>query len=249
MSWVANQNSHFLHNHGKNRVVPRRRKFWKFILALLLLPVCISGGATLWKAIQSAGAAPDTAWVPVMAGVVSWVAIYSLLPKPMWVYVFGHEFTHAIWTWLFGGSVKGMKVSASGGYVYVTKDNFLITLAPYFFPLYALMVAGVYVLGNRLWGWSGIYPLGAFHIILGAAYAFHVTLTWHILQTRQPDITSQGRLFSAVIIFLGNLLVLLLAIPFLTEQTTFGEVFGWWLRDLSGIGSWAWSNVVAIIQP
>lgn len=184
-----------------------------------------------------------------MAGVVSWVAIYSLLPKPMWVYVFGHEFTHAIWTWLFGGSVKGMKVSASGGYVYVTKDNFLITLAPYFFPLYALMVAGVYVLGNRLWGWSGIFPLGAFHILLGAAYAFHVTLTWHILQTRQPDITSQGRLFSAVIIFLGNLLVLLLAIPFLTEQTTFGEVFGWWLRDLSGIGSWAWLNVVAIIQP
>jgi len=228
--------------------VPRRQKFWKFLIALMLLPVCVGGGSTLLRAIQSAGAA-DTAWVPVMAGAVSWLAIYTLLPKPMWVYVFGHEFTHAIWTWLFGGSVKGMKVSASGGHVYVTKDNFLITLAPYFFPLYALSVACLYVLGNRLWGWSGAVPLGTFHIMLGAAYAFHITLTWHILQTQQPDITSQGRLFSAVIIFLGNLLVLLLAVPLLTQRTTFAEVFGWWGESLAGMARWALSNAMAIIQP
>jgi len=227
--------------------VPRRQKFWKLLIALLLLPVCVSGGLTLLRAIQSAGAA-DTAWVPVMTGAVSWLAIYTLLPKPMWVYVFGHEFTHAIWTWLFGGSVKGMKVSASGGHVYVTKDNFLITLAPYFFPLYALSVACLYVLGNRLWGWSGAVPLGAFHILLGAAYAFHITLTWHILQTRQPDITSQGRLFSAVIIFLGNLLVLLMAVPLLTERATFLEVFGWWWESLTEMYSWAWLKAAGIIQ-
>ncbi len=228
--------------------MPRRQKFWKFIVGLVLLPVCVGGGLALLKVVQSAGAA-DTAWVPVLAGAISWLAIYTLLPKPMWVYVFGHEFTHAIWTWLFGGSVKGMKVSANGGHVYVTKDNFLITLAPYFFPLYALSVAGLYVLGSRLWGWSGAVPLGAFHILLGAAYAFHITLTWHILQTRQPDITSQGRLFSAVIIFLGNLLVLLLAVPLLTERTTFAEVFDWWRESLAEMARWASLNAMAIIQP
>ena len=226
----------------------RRQKFWKLFIAVLLLPVCASGGVALFKTIQATGTA-DTAWVPLMAGVASWLAIYMLLPKPMWVYVFGHEFTHAIWTWLFGGSVKGMKVTANGGHVYVTKDNFLITLAPYFFPLYALSVAGVYVLGNRLWGWSGPVPLGAFHILIGVAYAFHITLTWHILQTRQPDITSQGRLFSAVIIFMGNVLVLLLALPLLTERVLFAEVFGWWVDSLVEMGRWTWVETAGIIHP
>lgn len=177
--------------------MPRGQKLWKLLFAVLLLPVCAGGGVALFKTIHAVGAA-DTAWVPLMAGAASWLAVYMLLPKPMWVYVFGHEFTHAIWAWLFGGSVQGMKVSADGGHVYVTKDNFLITLAPYFFPLYALSVAGVYVLGNRLWGWSGAVPLGAFHTLLGVAYAFHITLTWRILQVHQPDIASQGKLFSIV---------------------------------------------------
>lgn len=214
---------------------------------MLLLPLCVGAGLTLIKTFRAAGGA-DTAWVPILAGVVSWMVIYVLLPKPMWIYVFGHEFTHAIWAWLFGGSVKGMKVSADGGHVYVTKDNFLITLAPYFFPLYALSLAGIYALGSRLGGWSGVVPLGVFHVLLGAAYAFHVSLTWHILQTRQPDITSQGRFFSAVIIFLGNVLVLLLAVSLLTDRVLVVEVFGWWGDSLVDMGRWAWLQASGIFQ-
>ena len=65
-----------------------------------------------------------------------------------------------------------------------------------------------------LWDWHGY--LVWFHLCIGAAYAFHVTLTFHALQTRQTDITGQGYLFSAVMIFLGNVGVLLLGIPLLT---------------------------------
>ena len=53
--------------------------------------------------------------------------------------------------------------------------------------------------------------------MLGLAYAFHVLLTWHTLHTRQSDLTSQGYLFSAVIIFLGNAGVLLLGLPHLLD--------------------------------
>jgi hypothetical protein len=52
---------------------------------------------------------------------------------------------------------------------------------------------------------------------LGATYTFHILLTWYILHTRQPDIISQGYLFSAVIIFVGNALVLLLGLPYLMD--------------------------------
>lgn len=225
-----------------------RPKSWKLFFALLLLPLCAGGGVALFKTMRVAGGA-ELAWVPLMAGGLCWLAIYTLLPKPMWVYVFGHEFTHAIWTWLCGGSVTGMKVSAEGGHVYVTKDNFLITLAPYFFPLYALAVAGVYALGSRLGVWTGVVPVAVFHLLLGAAYAFHVSLTWHILRTRQPDITSQGRLFSAAIIFLGNVLVLLLAVPLLTGRVTLAEAFGWWGASLADMSRWTWAQASGIIQP
>ena len=56
----------------------------------------------------------------------------------MWIYVVGHELTHVVWSWLFGGKVKKFRASSSGGEVVVTKSNFLVALAPYFFPLYEL---------------------------------------------------------------------------------------------------------------
>ena len=149
-----------------------------------------------------------------------------MLPKPMWIYVFGHELTHAIWTWIFGGDVKKFKATAQGGHVVVTKNNFIIALAPYFFPIYAVLVVGIFLAGHLIWNWKSF--LVWFHLIVGAAYAFHVTLTMHILQTRQTDITSQGYLFSAVIIFLGNVGVLLIGVPLIAERVDVMTALRWW---------------------
>jgi hypothetical protein len=151
----------------------------------------------------------------------------------MWVYVVGHELTHVVWSWLFGGKVKKFRASASGGEVIVTKSNFLVALAPYFFPLYAVMLVLIFWVGHLVWDWARWATL--FHLLLGAAYAFHVTLTWEILKTRQSDITGQGYLFSGVIIFLGNVLVLLLGIPLLTGQGRLLTVLGWWLEATAAL--------------
>src|SRR5438093_4529543 len=97
--------------------------------------------------LRASGGA-DTTWVPALAGAACWVVIYLLLPRPMWIYVFGHELTHALWVWLFGGSVKKFKATSSGGHVVVDKTNFLISLAPYFFPLYAAMVVAFFAVGH-----------------------------------------------------------------------------------------------------
>lgn len=202
-------------------------KWIKFIIALLLLPICIGAASALWMVIQHSGSA-DTTWVPFLAGAACWIVIFLLLPKPMWVYVFGHELTHALWTWACGGQVKKMKVTSSGGHVLISKTNFLIALAPYFFPLYAVLVVGVFVAGRLIWNWQ--HYLEFFHLFLGAAYAFHVTLTWHILHTRQSDITDQGYLFSAVIIFLGNITTLLLGIPLLAAKVGVWTALGWWFE-------------------
>lgn len=81
-----------------NSAVP---KWCKAIIAILLLPVCIGAGSALWLVIQASGKA-DTIWMATLSGAACWLVIYLLLPKPMWVYVFGHELTHVLWTWLLG---------------------------------------------------------------------------------------------------------------------------------------------------
>jgi len=197
------------------------------LIAILLLPVCVSAGMALWKTVRACGNA-DTTLVPFGAGALCWLAIYLLLPRPMWIYVFGHELTHALWTWIFGGEVRKFKASASGGHVVISKTNFIIALAPYFFPLYAVMVIAAFAIGHLLWGWQNYFVW--FHLLLGAAYAFHITLTGHVLKTEQTDITGQGYLFSAVIIYLGNVLVLLLGLPLLTAKVDLTTVLGWWLE-------------------
>jgi hypothetical protein len=203
-------------------------KWAKMILAILLLPVCIGAGQTLWMVMRACGNA-DITLVPILAGAACWVVIYLLLPKPMWIYVFGHELTHALWVWLFGGSVKNFKATPDGGHVVVSKTNFLIALAPYFFPLYAAMVVALFAVGHLAWNWKNY--LVWFHLLVGAAYSFHVTLTSHILKTRQSDITSQGYLFSAVVIFLGNALVLLIGIPLLTARADLLTMLRWWFEN------------------
>ena len=210
-------------------------KWCKSIVALLLLPICIGAGSALWLVIRASGNA-DTIWVAVLAGATCWLVIYLLLPKPMWVYVFGHELTHVLWTWLMGGKVKTFKASAKGGHVVVTKSNFIIALAPYFFPIYAVGVVLLFLAGNCLWNWNAYHVW--FHLLLGASYGFHITLTWHILKGTQSDITEQGYLFSAVIIFLGNVSILLLAVPLLTERLPLSLALRWWLHGTLEVFQW-----------
>jgi hypothetical protein len=204
----------------------------KSIIAIVLLPVCVAAVPTLWQVLRASGSA-DTTWVPALSGAACWVVIYLLLPKPMWVYVLGHELTHALWTWLLGGKVKRLRVSAKGGHVVVDKNHFVMALAPYFFPLYVVLVVALFVAGQFLWNWRDYVAF--FHLLLGAAYAFHVTLTWHVLQSRQSDITEQGYLFSAVIIFLGNVSVLLVGIPLLAGRVGVLTALRWWASGTADV--------------
>jgi hypothetical protein len=77
-----------------------------------------------------------------------------------------------------------------------------------------------------------------FGLFLGAAYAFHVTLTFHTLQTQQSDITSQGYLFSGVVIFLANVCILLFGIPLLAQKATLSDALRFWLNDTATVLFW-----------
>jgi hypothetical protein len=207
-------------------------KWCKTLIAVLLLPLCLGTAKALILVARATGRA-DTVWIAFGAGAACWAVVCVLLPRPMWVYVVGHELTHALWTWLFGGRVKRFRATARGGQVEVTKSNFLVTLAPYFFPVYAVAVVLVFAAGHVLWGWAR-YRVW-FHFLLGFAYAFHVSLTWHVLRTSQSDITQHGCLFSAVVIWLGNVGLLLVGLPVLTSQLTIATALRWCLSETGAV--------------
>ena len=218
-------------------------KWCKTIVAVLLLPLCVGAGWALGRVLRASGNA-DSIWIASLSGAACWLVVYLLLPKPMWVYVVGHELTHALWTWAFGGQVKKFKASAKGGHVLVTKNNFLIALAPYFFPLYAALVVVVFLTGQMIWDWHK-YQVW-FHLLLGAAYAFHITLTWHVLKSDQSDISDQGYLFSTVVIFLGNVFVLLVGIPLLTGRPEVMTALRWWGDCTVAVLQQIWARITLL---
>ena len=202
-------------------------KLFKIIVSVFLLPFCLGSIITLWQIIISSGKA-EIMWLTTLSGILCWVLIYLFLPEPKWIYVFGHELTHAVWSWLFGGRLKKFKVNSNGGHVLITKSNFLTSLAPYFFPMYVVIIFIIYMIGNFFWNWTS-YVLW-FYFLIGMMYAFHVTLTYRILKIKQPDIVQEGYIFSAVIIFLGNVCILLIGIPLLTTKTTVATSLHLWIN-------------------
>jgi len=184
-------------------------RFFKMLIGIMLLPACWAVSAatyTLYQtSVESAAANPFEAWV-LPTGFTIWVAIYFLLPRPSRTYVFGHELTHAMWALMMGGRVGKLKVDRNGGHVLLSKTNFVITLAPYFFPFYAFLVIAAYYLAGI---WFDVEPYKAWWLgAMGFTWAFHVTFTLNMLAERQPDIQEHGRIFSYAIIYIMNVLAI-----------------------------------------
>src|SRR5512139_310386 len=149
------------------------KRFGMILLGIALVPFCLG---CAW---ELASAAVTVAWVPLVpywffAGFLGYLVIHFLFRKPILTYVVGHELTHALFAVLFGGSVKSFKASERGGRVTITKSNVIITLAPYFFPLYtfiALLLYGTAVV-------AGLHGAVGWTVFLaGATFAFHLLLT------------------------------------------------------------------------
>ena len=116
----------------------------KRIFGAILLPFCIAITKTLVSLLQhiqpmSYSALPLSVW-GFFIGFALWLFPFFCLPRPTRSYVLAHELTHALWGWVMGARIKRMRISKSSGSVTLTKSNFLVALAPYFFPLYTVLV-------------------------------------------------------------------------------------------------------------
>lgn len=125
----------------------------------------------------------------------------------LYLYVLGHELTHAIFVLLCRGKVTDIHVSTSGGYITTNKTNLVIALSPYFVPFYSIWVVLAH-LGLRHFGFISEIWDPLFHALIGATWMFHMIWTLWMLPKDQPDLQENGRFLSLIVIYLGNILIL-----------------------------------------
>ena len=206
-------------------------KLLKFVIALALMPLVAGEIWTLIDLARSAASAGPwrEAWfISFGVGFVTWLLVFCILPRTMWLYVLGHEFTHALAAMLAGGKVSSFQVSAKGGHVVTDRVNWWITLSPYFVPIYALIWMALW-LSVDFW-----YPLKEWQPILyfglGIFWCFHLTFTVSMFHLGQTDLSSQGIIFSGVVILLINLVFFLFLFSLLAHNLTMVDAGKHFLR-------------------
>ena len=222
-------------------------KWLKLAIALLLLPACVALTMTTWRLGTELAFGPQSPvsnlfTVAFCAGYAVWLAIFVLLPKPMRTYVLGHELTHALWALMMGARVSGLKVKKTGGQVKTSKTNWVIVLAPYFFPFYAVLFSVLFFIAHAIFHLTAYFWVLFF--LVGLGWSFHVTFTlMMLLSVRQPDVQSQGVLFSAVVIYSMNLLTILLTIVLLSHRLRVTALAGGFGRDCAVAYGWTLSKL------
>ncbi|MBR4108529.1 MAG: hypothetical protein IKK45_07590 [Akkermansia sp.] len=154
----------------------------------------------------------EPVWFTMLGGLVFMVLKGFRLADPVlvWLYVLGHELTHALAALLCFARVEAVKVDLDGGYVDTDADNLFIALSPYFVPLWMLVWLGV------LFGVNFIAPFQAyqpwFYAGFGFWWCFHLYWTTWMIPREQPDLLENGVVISTMIIMLMNIGVLLVVL-------------------------------------
>jgi hypothetical protein len=212
-------------------------KWVKFIFALFLLPLCAVLSQTFFTSFARATVA-ERLWAGeefwfFSLGVVLWLIAFFGLPRPIVLYVFGHELTHALWVWLMGGRVSRFRVGRDGGHILTDKNNFLIALAPYFFPIYSILVLALY---GGLSLFVNVQPYGRLlYALVGVTWTFHLTFTCWMIPKNQSDLRDNGTIFSLVVIYLINLVLLAAMLIIASPNITFASFGADIVRNIANL--------------
>lgn len=208
------------------------KKWVKFVVGVFLLfPCWVLTLAFFDTLIDSAGhslfwTSPEFLWFA--GGSLLGVLGYFIAKPLVWLYVIGHELTHALLVWLHGGRVHDFHVARAGGHIVTDKTNTLIVLAPYFVPFYTVLWMGSYTTARVVFDLPPHPEL--FQGAIGATWAFHMAYTAAMVARGQPDLEYGGVFFSVVLIYLLNLLlicVLLIALSPVLDWSGFGNTLLW----------------------
>src|SRR6266550_4717952 len=199
----------------------------KNIISLFLLPWCAILTQTFFTAFTRATIhqqlwAGAEFWFFTL-GAVLWLIAFFGLPRPVIIYVFGHELTHVLWVWLMGGRVSKFRVSGEGGHIVTNRTNFLLAIALY-------GIASLFF---------NVAPYGQLlYATLGVTWAFHLTFTCWMIPKNQTDLSDHGTFFSLVFIYVMNLLLLSALLVIASPQITFVSFGADLVENLRSFSEW-----------
>jgi len=224
----------------------------KHVVGLLLVPVCFLTTETFFSTIAYASAERGLWLSPeflfFLAGGLLWLVYFVGFPnhRPIRLYVWGHETSHAAAAVVFGAQVSGFTARKTGGHIYTTKSNFIISLAPYLVPIYTLMILGAAVVGSiffdilgydekGFFGVAGLSPLWVLLGLIGFSWSFHLTFTVWMIARFQPDLEENGNFFSLILIYLTNLLIICLFVIGFSKHATFVGFGQDWINNAAAL--------------
>lgn len=171
------------------------------VAAILLLPsafACIN-------LVLSFVTAP-VVMVAFLFGVITYLLLWwnYFLPKRMTVaQTLEHEITHGIFAVVTGHRVTAVEAKSNdkGGVIYYQggRGNWLITISPYFFPTFCLILIIPFALTR-----PPVTTVG--NILMGAAFALHLTSTFRETHPHQTDLKEVGFAFAWAFLPTANVL-------------------------------------------
>jgi hypothetical protein len=199
------------------------------VYAIFLLPIAWTLTATLFSAfsraaVQNAFWATEEFWFFALGAALWTIAFLGAVwiygePRPLRLYIFGHELTHAVWVWAMGGRVSRFEVAREGGHIVNDTHIFWIALAPYFYPLYTFAIIAIYGIVSVF---HDVAPYtSVLFALIGLTWAFHISFTLWMIPRGQTDLTYHGTFFSLVVIYLMNLVLLTALLIFAAPEVTF----------------------------
>ena len=202
-------------------------RFLKLVIGVLLIPLCWVSVETFLILLHadtwSGNYWKTPEFLSFAIGSAIWLALFycARCRAMMWLYVAGHELTHALFVLICSGKVSKVHISSEGGHILTNRNNFLISLSPYFFPFYT----AVTILAWAALQWTfrdqgGLNPIWLYGTI-GFTWMFHLTFTIWMIRREQPDVEQNGRLFSFSLIFLTNVLLICAMLIIASPTATF----------------------------
>ena len=240
-----------------------RKSSFSAIYGLFLVLPAVVLTATFFKTVSRATAGEAFWQTDVFGYFAVGAAVWTLwffgsiwtlgAPQPLHAYVFGHELTHAIWVWMWRGRVYDKKMwSSDGGYIVTDTHNFWIALAPYFYPLYSLVLIVIYGVASQFADVANatatfilLTPLQWLFFLLGVTWAFHLSFTIWMIPKGQTDLTAHGTFFSLMIIYIMNLLLLTVFLTIASPELNFATVGGDFLGHAEDFSETAWRAIRA----
>jgi hypothetical protein len=207
-------------------------------LALALIPLLWAALRVTALMVPSVAAEGLARWGLYVAGALVYLLFERIVSRPMMIYVFSHELTHAISGFLSGARIHSFKATSKGGEVRLSKSNLFVALSPYIVPLYALFILLVYAL-VRIW-YQNSPSIYVFQFLLGLTLAFHLSMTASAIHLKQPDLKIMGIFLSVVLIAIANTLILGVFCVSLFKKTPSIRVYG---ARLGGetVRAWRWT--------